>query len=177
MPLGDFILAVGNWNIISPAETPRWRGVWQTFKTIGLKHQPSGARRHFLPAAKSQRLLNPIWPTGCGNRLNLRLLDPPIKFLWISFSIRSFLLLEPQTSKMAARGPLNGRQGLESGNPQVFRSSRQLPLNKFFDPSTSCISTNQRPRNPKWPPGAPKWPTGSGKGSNPRLLGAPVNFL
>ena len=23
---------------------------------------------------------------------------------------------------------------------------------------------------------APKWPTGSGKGSNPRLLGAPVNF-
>jgi len=24
--------------------------------------------------------------------------------------------------------------------------------------------------------GAPKWPTGSGKGSNPRLLGAPVNF-
>ena len=29
----------------------------------------------------------------------------------------------------------------------------------------------------KWPPGGPKWPTGSGKGSNPRLLGAPVNFL
>ena len=24
--------------------------------------------------------------------------------------------------------------------------------------------------------GAQKWPTGSGKGSNPRLLGAPVNF-
>ena len=23
---------------------------------------------------------------------------------------------------------------------------------------------------------ASKWPTGSGKGSNPRLLGAPVNF-
>ena len=24
--------------------------------------------------------------------------------------------------------------------------------------------------------GAPKWPTGSGKGSNPRILGAPINF-
>merc|ERR1711954_614790 len=60
--------------------------------------------------------------------------------------------------------------------PQVIGRSHQLLLNKFFDPSTPCISTNQRPRNPKWSPGAPKWPTGSGKGANPRLLGAPVNF-
>ena len=45
------------------------------------------------------------------------------------------------------------------------------------------ISTRSPPatphhlQNPKWLPGAPKWPTGSGKGSNPRFLGAPVNFL
>merc|ERR1711954_140643 len=50
---------------------------------------------------------------------------------------------------------------------KVIGRSRQLLLNKFSDPSTPCISTNQRPGNPKWPPGAPKWPTGSGKGSNP----------
>ena len=31
-------------------------------------------------------------------------------------------------------------------------------------------------QNPKWPPGGPKWPTCSGKGSNPRFLGAVVNF-
>ena len=34
----------------------------------------------------------------------------------------------------------------------------------------------QRLQIPKWPPGAPKWPTGSGKGSHPRLSGAPNNF-
>merc|ERR1712013_831417 len=64
-------------------------------------------------------------------------------------------------------------KGIES---VVIGRYRQLLLNKFSYPSTPCISTNQRPRNPKWLPGAPKWPTGSGKGSNPRLLSAPVNF-
>merc|ERR1719320_2146192 len=75
---------------------------------------------------------------------------------------------------LTARFIQNGRRGLERG--PILGRSRPLLLNKFSDPSTPCISTNQRPRNPKWPPGAPKWPTGSEKGSNPRLLGAPVNF-
>ena len=34
---------------------------------------------------------------------------------------------------------------------------------------TACKIQNDRQ-------GAPKWPTGSGKGSNPMLMGAPVNF-
>ena len=46
----------------------------------------------------------PKWPTGSGNNLNLKLLDPPINFCKISFLIQSFLQWEPQKSKMAARG-------------------------------------------------------------------------
>ena len=57
--------------------------------------------------------LNPKWPTESGNRLNLRLLDPPINFRKISFLIKSFLLWDTQKSKMAAREPQNGRRGLE----------------------------------------------------------------
>ena len=44
-----------------------------------------------------------------------------------------FLLWEPQKSKMAARGPQNGRRGLERGLPLGFGT---LSLNKFLDPST-----------------------------------------
>ena len=40
---------------------------------------------------------------------------------------------------MAARGPLNGRGGLEKCLPQVFGRSKQLSLNKFFDPSTPSM--------------------------------------
>ena len=40
--------------------------------------------------------------------------------------------------------------------------------------------SSEGPTEQRVPPalleGALKWPTGSGKGSNPRLLGAPVNF-
>ena len=39
----------------------------------------------------------------------------------------------PAKSKMAARGPQNGRRGL------VFGRSRQLSPNKFFDPSTPSM--------------------------------------
>ena len=37
---------------------------------------------------------------------------------------------------MAARGPQNGRGGLERCLPLGFWRSKQLLLNKFFDPST-----------------------------------------
>merc|ERR1711884_290261 len=44
------------------------------------------------PPATPPRPLYPKWPMGSGNRSNLRLLDPPINFRYISFLIRSFLL-------------------------------------------------------------------------------------
>ena len=40
---------------------------------------------------------------------------------------------------MAARGPQNGRRGLEKCEPLGFWASKQLSLNKFFDPSTSSM--------------------------------------
>ena len=40
---------------------------------------------------------------------------------------------------MAARGPKNGRRGLERGVPAGFGLSKQLLLNKFFDPSTPSM--------------------------------------
>ena len=40
---------------------------------------------------------------------------------------------------MAARGPQNGRRGLERGVPLGFGHSRQLSLNKVFDPSTPSM--------------------------------------
>ena len=54
---------------------------------------------------------------GSRNRSNHRLLDPPINFCYISFLIRSFLIWEPQKSKLAIRGP---QRGLESGLPLGF---------------------------------------------------------
>ena len=39
----------------------------------------------------------------------------------------------PAKSKMATRGPQNGRRGLERGPTQVLGRSKQLLLNKFFD--------------------------------------------
>ena len=41
--------------------------------------------------------------------------------------------------KMAARGPQNGRRGLEKSLPQGFGRFKQLSLNKFFDPSTPSM--------------------------------------
>ena len=40
---------------------------------------------------------------------------------------------------MAARGPQNGRRGLERGLPLGFWRSRQLSLNKFLDPSNPSM--------------------------------------
>ena len=40
---------------------------------------------------------------------------------------------------MDARGPQNGRRGLERGVPKVFGCSHQLLLNKFLDPSTPSL--------------------------------------
>ena len=37
-------------------------------------------------------------------------------------------------------------------------------VDKFLDPSTPCITTDQRPRNTKWPPGGPKMSDGVWKG-------------
>ena len=43
-----------------------------------------------------------------------------------------------------------------------------LSVNIFVNAFVNIIQNGRQ--------GAPKWPTGSGKGSNPRFLGAPVNF-
>merc|ERR1711942_533989 len=118
-----------------------------------------GTACNAAPPATPPHPLYPKWPMESGNRSNLRLLDPLINFRKISFLIRSFLLLEPQKSKMAARGPQNGRRGLERGPILGYWVLPSTFANKFFDPRTPCILTNQRPQNPKWP-------TGSGKGSN-----------
>ena len=40
---------------------------------------------------------------------------------------------------MAARGPQNGRRGLKRGLPLDLGHSRQLSLNKFFDPSAPSM--------------------------------------
>ena len=40
---------------------------------------------------------------------------------------------------MAARGPQNGRRGLEMCPTLGFGRSRQLSLNRFFDPSTPSM--------------------------------------
>ena len=40
---------------------------------------------------------------------------------------------------MATNGPKNGRQGLERGLPQGLGCSRQLSLNKFFDPNAPSM--------------------------------------
>ena len=57
--------------------------------------------------------------------------------------------------------------------PQVIGPYNQLLLNKFFDSIIPPMRTSKIQNGRQ---GAPKWPTGSGKGSNPRFLGAPVNF-
>ena len=126
--------------VVQKAATPNNNGVEFRQKSINvIKYQPSGAgalahrvqcctaaplaTSHHLqcptacnaaPLATPHRMLKPTWLMGCGSRLTLRLLDPPINFDSI------ILLLEPQKSKMAARGPQNGRRGLERGLPLDF---------------------------------------------------------
>ena len=45
----------------------------------------------------------------------------------------------PTKFKMAARGPQNGRENLESDSSPDFGRSRKVLLNKFFDPSTPSM--------------------------------------
>ena len=46
---------------------------------------------------------------------------------------------------MAARGPQNGRRGLEMYLPLDFGHSKQLSLNKFFDPITPSLLVGDDP--------------------------------
>merc|ERR1711953_1604053 len=57
--------------------------------------------------------------------------------------------------------------------PYFIGHSDQLLQNKFFDSIIPSMRTSKIQNGHQ---GASKWPTGSGKVSNPRLLGAPVNF-
>ena len=50
----------------------------------------------------------------------------------------------------------------------------QRLLNKFFDSIIPSMRTSKIQNGCQ---GGPKWPTGYGPGSNPRFLGASVNFL
>ena len=58
----------------------------------GREYQPSGnGGTHSLPAMPHrlqtpQRLVNPNWPMGSGNRSNLRLLVPPINLYQLVLS-------------------------------------------------------------------------------------------
>ena len=45
----------------------------------------------------------------------------------------------PAKSKMAIRGPQNGRWGLERGLTLGYWAFESLSLNKFFDPSTPSM--------------------------------------
>ena len=45
----------------------------------------------------------------------------------------------PAKSKMAARGPQNGRRGLERGPTLGYWPFRATFANKFFDPSTPSM--------------------------------------
>merc|ERR1712215_253428 len=65
----------------------------------------------------------------------------------------------------------NGHQGApkwptgseKGSNPRLLGISSHFCKISFLIRAL-WISTNQRPRNPKWPPGGPKWPKGLGKG-------------
>ena len=61
---------------------------------------------------------------------------------------------------MAARGPQNGRQGLEISQPYVIGPPEQLSLIMFVD---SIIPSNLK--NPKWPQGGFKMVDGVWKGT------------
>ena len=49
---------------------------------------------------------------------------------------------------MAARGPQNGRRGLERGPILGYGRSRQLSLNKFLDPSTPSMRKVDEEKTP-----------------------------
>ena len=53
----------------------------------------------------------------------------------------------PAKSKMAARGPQNGRRGLESGLPPRFLALPSTFANKFSDPSTPSM---RKGRDREW---------------------------
>ena len=47
---------------------------------------------------------------------------------------------------MAARGPRNGRRGLERGPTKIIGRYEQLSLNKFFDSGTASMTEKSRKR-------------------------------
>ena len=90
-----------------------------------------------------------------------------------SSSTKHFLTLQRVLDNLSRHSQIM----LKSRLPQKAFSDKnesEIPAQRHRGHSlTACnaapLATPNRPLNPKWP-------TGSGKGSNPRLLGAPVNF-
>ena len=68
----------------------------------------------------------------------------------------------PAKSKMAAKGPQNGRQGLQRSPTLGIGHSEQLSLNRFFDPSTPSMKKGCN--------GEKKWNGGANNGENSRPL-------
>ena len=102
---------------------------------------------------------------------------------WIPGLTRNFLV-KPRTSWLTLE--ILGESCEESPPNQIFAKKNVCILVFFlaiFCVFSCCVFFSnsppvmpQRLQIPKWPPGAPKWPLGSGKGSHPRLSGAPNNF-
>ena len=64
--------------------------------------------------------------------------------------------------------------GITISRPKSVKSRLNPDQNTSLAAPGALAHRLQRRTACQW---APKWPTGSGKGSNPRLLAAPVNFL
>ena len=102
-------------------------------------YQPSGTGSVRLPPAMPNRLQHlPICLIQNGKRgleigQTLGYWTLRSTFAKQVFFICSFLLWEPQQSKMADRGTQNGWWGLKGVYLKIFWSSRQILLNKFFD--------------------------------------------
>ena len=85
-----------------------------------------GTTCNVAPPATPHRKLNPKWPTGSGNRSNLRLLDPPNNFRKISFFDSIIPSMRTSEIQNGCQGSQNGQRGLEGG----------LPLGLWVLPST-----------------------------------------
>ena len=132
------------------------------------EYQPSGARGHSLtarnaaPPATPHRLQN-VFNVGFSIVLNIGF---NIRFN-IGFNIGFNVGFNIAKSKMAARGPQNGRRGLEMVPTLGYWALPSTFAKEVFWSEQLRISTNQRPRNPKWPPGGPKMADGVWKGVQP----------
>ena len=72
-----------------------------------------------------------------------------------------------QNPKWPPGGPKMAEGVWKGVYSKVFGHSKQLSLNKFFDPSTPSMRKEGDGRNPKWPPGGPKMADGVWKGVYP----------